>query len=510
MDNFSVQEGQDKKASASDNVNEGFDFLKGNCRMPDPALHPLELILRQCAQKAPDPWYPGDYAKETGMARDSLDPFLDQLRLGGLTRLTDWVSGHGQGYALTPAGEEILRNPRQLARLLSGKWSPPVVREQRGTTTASSPWQRGETVRAALLYPVQPVVTFVLIAINVGAFLFQTQRPQFKNLLVADPVGLLGNQWWRLLTTAFLHGGTLHLAMNMMALYSLGRVTEQLWGHVRFLAIYIVGALGSTCLALISRLNPPVGASGAVCAVFASWAVWFFYNRQHLPPPLFFAWQRNFLINVVLLVFISLFPGISWEGHLGGAIAGCALALWFSLFQTQFGWRRGFQWLGVLVIPAISIGLLIRTMQTSSQWVVIRTKNETWEFEEKYLPQIHSSIRQADRKLEELKLEDMLAQGPARRDSEDEQKAIAALNSIIASLEKTEQQLREAGPYSNPIVDEAQKAGLANLRTRIAYWRLAKDCLEKGKNWTEKDEANLQELKVEMEKADRQWQRLLR
>src|SRR5262249_39103671 len=162
-------------------------------------LHPLELILRLCAEKAPEPWYPGDYTRETSIARDSLDPYLDQLRMGGLTRLTDWVSGHGQGYALTPAGQEILNNPRQLARLLAGKWSPPVVRENRPPASVSSPWKRGEAVRAALLYPVQPVVTVVLIAINIGAFLLQTQSAQFENLLVAEPVGLIDNQWWRLL-----------------------------------------------------------------------------------------------------------------------------------------------------------------------------------------------------------------------------------------------------------------------------------------------------------------------
>src|SRR6184192_3432569 len=119
--------------------------------MPLTDPNPQALILRLCADAAPNPWYPSAWVREQGISRDDIDPYLDQLRLGGLTRLTDWVAGHGQGYALTPAGQELLKNPRQLARLLSGKWSPPVVREQRGTTTASSPWQRGETVRTALL-----------------------------------------------------------------------------------------------------------------------------------------------------------------------------------------------------------------------------------------------------------------------------------------------------------------------------------------------------------------------
>src|SRR6266478_3029555 len=90
---------QDKNGPNLDNVTrvlasvvDGFlgewrDSIKGQSLMSNASLHPLELILRRCAEKAPDPWYPSGYAKEMGNARDSLDPYLDQLRLGGLTRL---------------------------------------------------------------------------------------------------------------------------------------------------------------------------------------------------------------------------------------------------------------------------------------------------------------------------------------------------------------------------------------------------------------------------------------
>jgi DNA-binding IscR family transcriptional regulator len=88
--------------------------------MPESSVHPLESILRLCAAAAPEPWYPSAYAKETNTPRDTLDPYLDQLRMAGLVHLTDWVPGHGQGYALTPAGEDVLKDPRQLARLLAG------------------------------------------------------------------------------------------------------------------------------------------------------------------------------------------------------------------------------------------------------------------------------------------------------------------------------------------------------------------------------------------------------
>src|SRR5262249_10876867 len=69
--------------------------------MPITDPNPQALILRLCADAAPNPWYPSAWVREQGISRDDVDPFLDQLRMGGLIRLTDWVAGHGQGYALT-------------------------------------------------------------------------------------------------------------------------------------------------------------------------------------------------------------------------------------------------------------------------------------------------------------------------------------------------------------------------------------------------------------------------
>ncbi|HZT80377.1 MAG TPA: hypothetical protein VFA26_09150, partial [Gemmataceae bacterium] len=88
---------------------------------PAPAADSPETILRQCAAAAPEPWYPRDYAAAAGIDRDRLDPSLDALRLAGLIRLTDWVRGKGQGYALTPDGARLLNDPRGLARALDGR-----------------------------------------------------------------------------------------------------------------------------------------------------------------------------------------------------------------------------------------------------------------------------------------------------------------------------------------------------------------------------------------------------
>src|SRR5262245_49149157 len=138
----------------------------------------LEMVLRDVARSAAEPWYPSGYAQATGVPRDAIDAVLDYLRLAGLVRLTDWVQGRGQGYALTQHGQDVLDNPRLLARLREGKDlsrrapaaaaadGPPALRE------APTSWSRGEAIRAALLDPPRPVVTQALLFLNIAVFLY--------------------------------------------------------------------------------------------------------------------------------------------------------------------------------------------------------------------------------------------------------------------------------------------------------------------------------------------------
>ena len=80
--------------------------------MAETTVPSMEDILRLCATAAPNPWYPSEYVRSTGIPRDNLDLPLERLRVGGLIRLTVWVKGTGQGYVLTPEGEEALQSPR--------------------------------------------------------------------------------------------------------------------------------------------------------------------------------------------------------------------------------------------------------------------------------------------------------------------------------------------------------------------------------------------------------------
>src|SRR5262249_18522428 len=132
-----------------------------------------ETILRQCAAAEPDPWYPSAYVQATGIPREQLDPYLDQLRMAGLIHLTDWVQAQGQGYALTPAGKRVLQSPRELARLRTGELGDyRHVDVSPAEDRPMTAFERGEEIRAEFLHPSPPVVSYTLIAINVLWFLW--------------------------------------------------------------------------------------------------------------------------------------------------------------------------------------------------------------------------------------------------------------------------------------------------------------------------------------------------
>jgi membrane associated rhomboid family serine protease len=184
-------------------------------------------------------------------------------------------------------------------------------------------------------------VTWALIAICVVVWLIDNALPQGRDggpltqaWELAGPFVAAG-EWWRLITYAFLHaallgGGfsILHILFNMYALYLFGPVMEELYGHVEYLVIYLLCALGGGVLTiLVSPLQPVIGASGAIFGLFGvGFTVW---RRRHLvlnPRSRMILSQMGPLL-VINLIFTFAVPGISWTGHVGGLIVGAVIGL---------------------------------------------------------------------------------------------------------------------------------------------------------------------------------------
>jgi membrane associated rhomboid family serine protease len=183
-------------------------------------------------------------------------------------------------------------------------------------------------------------VSYAIIAICVVAFvadlalsggtslqggLFGFGGPLVEQGLVSGPLVAEG-QWWRILTSAFLHLGLLHIAMNMYVLYLYGPIAEHMYGHLEFLAIYLLCAIGGSVLTIL--LAPDQQAAGASGAIFGVIGLLFAAQRRH--HAVLGREARSVLGGIgsyliLLLVFTFVVPGISWTGHIGGLLIGAIL-----------------------------------------------------------------------------------------------------------------------------------------------------------------------------------------
>ena len=191
-----------------------------------------------------------------------------------------------------------------------------------------------------------PVVTYVLIAINVLAFLGGGNR--------LEEYGLFGpfvdrlNEWWRLVTSGFMHGGLIHLMFNMYVLWWLGQLLEPGLGRARFIGLYFASMLAGSAGALaLSPLSLTVGASGAV---FGLMAAAFVMQRARGIDPM----QSGIGPVILLNLAITFLPGfnISIGGHLGGLIGG-AITAW--LIDRVDEGRRG---TAVAVATCVVVGVI--------------------------------------------------------------------------------------------------------------------------------------------------------
>ncbi|MGO2359521.1 MAG: rhomboid family intramembrane serine protease [Brachybacterium tyrofermentans] len=169
-----------------------------------------------------------------------------------------------------------------------------------------------------------PYVTYTLIALCVLAYLGQMVAPHIvEQLGLFAPFRALAMPW-TFFTAGFLHGGIMHLALNMYALWMVGQYLEQTLGHVRYSAVYLVSVLGGHTAVYL--LADPLGQAwytgtlGASGGVFGLFAAMFIVNR-HLGGQ---TAQILVLIGLNLVITFTI-PNISWQGHLGGLVLGAAV-----------------------------------------------------------------------------------------------------------------------------------------------------------------------------------------
>lgn len=194
-----------------------------------------------------------------------------------------------------------------------------------------------------------PTMTLTLIAINLGVYVLEFSTAfvdRFEMLGRAmtngsgrnfvypgyippgfHETGVAGGEWYRLLSGAFLHMpltagafALFHIGFNMWALYAVGPPLEQVLGRSRFLALYLLSALGGNVLQyLISPDTPAVGASGAIFGLFGA----YFIVARRLNADV------RGIVSLLVINLVITFAGaslISWQGHVGGLVTGAAVS----------------------------------------------------------------------------------------------------------------------------------------------------------------------------------------
>ena len=161
----------------------------------------------------------------------------------------------------------------------------------------------------------QPMVTYALLAvtISIGVAMFVLgQEDIWIDLFALDKVAILvDGEYWRLLTPVLVHGSIIHLGFNMYALWIIGPIVEALYGHTRFLGIYLLcAAAGSAASYMFSDARFSVGASGAVFGLFGALLV---ADRVHKPALTRNA--RNITMQIGILIAINLFHRVLGAGH---------------------------------------------------------------------------------------------------------------------------------------------------------------------------------------------------
>lgn len=231
-----------------------------------------------------------------------------------------------------------------------------------------------------------PAVTYALIALNIAMYVGELLHPGIVDRLSALGQGLLGpdghryvfdgavppgfqaigiahGEWYRLITSAFLHllpnagvFGIAHILFNMSSLWTLGRVVEAQLGRVRYLALYLLSAVGGSVMQYL--IAPGVGAVGASGAIFGLGAAYYVLSRRLHYDPL---GGRQLLTGLLVWMLVSA-AVTSWQGHLGGLLAGGAVGLAFAYAPARH--RTFVQAAGAVAMLALLVVLvMVKTSQ---------------------------------------------------------------------------------------------------------------------------------------------------
>jgi membrane associated rhomboid family serine protease len=247
-------------------------------------------------------------------------------------------------------------------------------------------------LRAVLSRPA--TFTFVFLIANVFVFLLTSLEGAAQSNYVLVQYGAKVNslidagEWWRFVTPIFLHGGVAHLLMNMYGLFILGPYVEKLYGSARFVVFWVVAGVAGVVASYLS-VQPEmtgtllgrflfksgdgisVGASGALFGLIGVLFVFGIKFRHELPDGFKRAFGTGMLPTILLNIFIGFaVPVIDNAAHLGGLVAGAALALFVGYKRPHQAPRVAVAWhalqIAALALVVVSFSMIALRFNTDS------------------------------------------------------------------------------------------------------------------------------------------------
>ncbi|MFB4166473.1 rhomboid family intramembrane serine protease [Virgibacillus sp. JSM 102003] len=206
----------------------------------------------------------------------------------------------------------------------------------------------------------KPFLTYFLLGINILVFLLLELNGGSKSTETLiefgakyNPAIIENGEWWRIITSMFLHIGFLHLIMNMFAVYYLGAAVERIYGSTRSILVYFLAGIGGGLASFAFTTNISAGASGALFGLFGALL---FFGLIH--KKIFFQTMGKSLLIIIgiNLVFGFMVPQVDNGAHLGGLISGFVASAILHLPQRR---KLSMQLFAFILYAVIILGLII-------------------------------------------------------------------------------------------------------------------------------------------------------
>ena len=177
--------------------------------------------------------------------------------------------------------------------------------------------------------------------------------------MYGEAVAYYPSQLWRLITPIFVHIGFEHFAFNMLTLYFLGKMAEQIFGTVRFFALYLLaGVMGNAFTLLFTPSVIAAGASTSLFGLFAAVVILGYYSRS----PYLNQLGRSYMALIAFNLIFNLFtPNVGIAGHLGGLVGGALAAIFLTNKVERGLFSKSWKALAVLSYALLIALVLIYT-----------------------------------------------------------------------------------------------------------------------------------------------------